>query len=81
METDGVIAEITSENFVECIGGNIEEIIKNNEKNHEKKMMRVDPKKREEARNIKMSELINIKTIGRDLLEKITYFLKKIILL
>lgn len=27
METDGVIAEITSENFVECIGGSLEEII------------------------------------------------------
>jgi len=54
METDGVIAEITSENFIECIGGSIEEIIKTNEKNHEKKMMRVDPKKREEAKNIKL---------------------------
>jgi len=40
METDGVIAEITSENFTECIGGTIEEIIKNNEKTHEKKMQR-----------------------------------------
>ena len=30
METDGVIAEITSENFGECIGGNLEEIIANN---------------------------------------------------
>jgi len=28
METDGVIAEISSENFTECIGGQIEEIIK-----------------------------------------------------
>lgn len=27
-------------------------------------MMKVDPKKREEAKNIKMNELINIKTIG-----------------
>lgn len=30
METDGVIAEITSENFVECIGGQLEEIIASN---------------------------------------------------
>ena len=52
METDGVIAEIASDNFQECIGGTIEEIIKSNEKNHEKKMKRVDPKKREEAKNI-----------------------------
>jgi len=33
METDGVIAEITSENFVDCIGGNLEMIITNNIKN------------------------------------------------
>lgn len=35
METDGVIAEITSENFQECIGGTIEDIIKNNDNNRE----------------------------------------------
>lgn len=64
METDGVIAEISSENFIECIGGTIEEIIKTNEKNHEKKMMRVDPKKREEAKNIKLDQLVNIKTLA-----------------
>ena len=28
-------------------------------------MMKVDPKKREEAKNIKMNELIMIKTIGK----------------
>lgn len=38
METDGVIAEITSENFSECIGGPIEEIIKSNDANREKTM-------------------------------------------
>lgn len=64
METDGVIAEITSENFGECIGGLIEEIIKSNETNHQKKMMRFDPKKREEAKNIKMNELLLIKTLA-----------------
>ena len=52
METDGVIAEIASDNFQECIGGTIEKIIKSNEKNHEKKMKQIDPKKREEAKNI-----------------------------
>ena len=35
METDGVIAEITSENFVDCIGGQLEMIITNNVKNQE----------------------------------------------
>lgn len=64
METDGVIAEITSENFQECIGGTIEEIIKNNDNNREKKMQRVDAQKREQAKNIKMDSLINIKTIA-----------------
>lgn len=48
METDGVIAEITSENFVECIGGALEEIIQNNQKNQEKKMMKADQTKRRE---------------------------------
>lgn len=136
METEGVIAEISSENFVECIGGQIEEVIKQNEKNHEvisaptpnylpnniiwlssrrmvvrrgslislisdfyakgtwpkskqrlfsgfklkclaktkiavhrigkqKKMMKVDPKKRDEMKNIKITELVYIKTIGK----------------
>ena len=60
LETDGVIAEISSENFTECIGGLIEDIIKTNEKN----MMRVDPKKREEARNIKLDQLVTIKTLA-----------------
>lgn len=32
LETDGVIAEISSENFIDCIGGTLEEVIKKNEK-------------------------------------------------
>lgn len=64
METDGVIAEINNENFTECIGGTIEEKIKENEKNHEKKMMKVDQQKRNEAKNITLQQLINIKTIA-----------------
>ena len=35
METDGVLAEITSESFTECIGGPLEEILKKNDKIHE----------------------------------------------
>lgn len=38
METDGVIAEITSDNFTDCIGGDLEEVIKKNEKMLEKKL-------------------------------------------
>ena len=32
LDTDGVIAEISSENFIDCIGGTLEEVIKKNEK-------------------------------------------------
>lgn len=49
LETDGVLAEISSESFVDCIGGSLEEIIKQNEKAHEKKMMVADKNKRKEA--------------------------------
>jgi cGMP-dependent protein kinase len=35
METDGVLAEINLEAFTECIGGQIEEVLKKNEKSHE----------------------------------------------
>ena len=33
-----MIAEITSENFIDCIGGTLEEVIKKNEKLLEKKL-------------------------------------------
>lgn len=42
METDGVLAEISTENFQECINGTIEEIIRANQQNHDKKMMKAD---------------------------------------
>lgn len=64
LETDGVIAEISSENFIDCIGGTLEEVIKKNEKLLEKKLQRSDLTKRKEANNIKQSELIYIKTIA-----------------
>jgi hypothetical protein len=35
METDGVLAEISTESFQECIGGTLEEVLKKNEKAHE----------------------------------------------
>lgn len=38
METDGVIAEISADNFIDCIQGELEEVIKRNEKNLEKKL-------------------------------------------
>ena len=40
METDGVIAEISGENFIDCIGGALEDVIKKNEKLLEKKLQR-----------------------------------------
>lgn len=33
METDGVLAEMNHENFIDCIGGFLEEVIIKNEKN------------------------------------------------
>jgi hypothetical protein len=79
METDGVLAEITSESFQDCIGGPLEEILKKNEKIHEviprkiikiiyilkKKMMRADLQKRKESLNIKLNELYLIKKLGK----------------
>ena len=49
LETDGVIAEISSENFIDCIGGTLEDVIKKNEKLLEKKLQRSDMTKRKEA--------------------------------
>lgn len=40
LETDGVIAEISSENFVDCISGTLEEVIKKNEKLLEVKILK-----------------------------------------
>lgn len=64
METDGVIAEISADNFVDCIGGELEEVIKKNEKMMEKKLQKSDQTKRKEANNIKKSELIFIKILA-----------------
>ena len=38
METDGMIAEISADNFTDCIGGELEDVIKKNEKMLEKKL-------------------------------------------
>lgn len=38
LETDGVIADIAGDNFIDCIGGELEEVIKKNEKALEKKL-------------------------------------------
>lgn len=35
MESDGVLAEITYQAFVECVGGTFEAILKKNETSHE----------------------------------------------
>ena len=64
MESDGVLSEISYENFIDCIGGNLEEIIKKNEQLTDKKMKRQDQSKRKEAQNYRLSELIYIKTLA-----------------
>ena len=35
MKTNGVVAEITIDNFIQCIGGSIELVLKKNETSHE----------------------------------------------
>jgi cGMP-dependent protein kinase len=35
METDGVLAEVSAENFQEAIGGRFEDVLKKNQKSHE----------------------------------------------
>lgn len=42
METDGVISEISNENFLESIGDSLDETLKKNEIVNEKKMMKPD---------------------------------------
>lgn len=64
METDGVLAEILLEAFTECIGGPIEEVLKKNEKSHEKRMMNQVSELKKIAANIKLEELINYKKLG-----------------
>lgn len=38
METDGVLAEMSHESFIDSIGGYLEEVIRKNEKSQDKKM-------------------------------------------
>ena len=64
METDGVLSEITQENFQDAIGGPLDEVLKKNEKTHEKRMMKAEQSKKKEAANIKMNELIFISKLG-----------------
>jgi len=64
METDGVLAEINLEAFTECIGGQIEEVLKKNEKSHEKKMMNQVSELKKLANTIKLEELLSYKKLG-----------------
>lgn len=64
METDGVISEISNENFTESLGAALDETLKKNEKIHEKKMMKPDLAKKKEAMNIKLNELYLIKKLA-----------------
>ena len=64
MEKDAVVAEITIEKFEEIIGGFIEEILKKNEKSHEKKMMKLENPLKNESKNLNLSDFIFIKKLG-----------------
>ena len=46
------------------MGGPLDEVLKKNEKTHEKRMMKAEQSKKKEATNIKMNELIYIWKLG-----------------
>ncbi|CAD8211860.1 unnamed protein product [Paramecium pentaurelia] len=62
METDGVLAEMSYDNFIDCIGGFLEEVIKKNEKIQDKKMKYQI--KQNNYESIKKSDLIFIKQLA-----------------
>ena len=64
MESDGVVAEISIETFNKCIGGNYEDIIKKNEKSHEKKMMNITSALKEIGKSVKLEDLVFYKKLG-----------------
>ncbi|CAK67909.1 unnamed protein product (macronuclear) [Paramecium tetraurelia] len=62
METDGVLAEMSHENFIDSIGGFLEEVIKKNEKSQDKKLK--SQIKQNNYQSIKKSDLIFIKQLA-----------------
>jgi len=66
IEKDAVLAEITIEKFEEIIGGFIEDIIKKNEKSHEKKMMKLENPLKNESKNLNLCDFLFAKKLGQN---------------
>lgn len=64
METDGVLAEIPNELFQECIGGSLDDVLKNNEKMLQKRQMKADASRKKEADRIRMNDVYFISKLG-----------------
>jgi len=64
METEGVLAELDYKLFFECIGGSFEEIMKKNERSHEKKMMTQVSELKKLGKNVQLEQLIFYKKLG-----------------
>jgi len=64
MKGDGILAEISLQDFTNCIGGSIEEALLKNEKSHEKKMMNLTSGLKQKAADIKLEDLISYKKLG-----------------
>lgn len=55
METDGVLAEVSAENFQEAIGGRLEDVLRRNQKQHEEHVLKNESMiKKKEAQSIKL---------------------------
>ena len=66
VEKDAVLAELTIEKFEEIIGGFIEDIIKKNEKSHEKKMMKLENPLKNESKKFNLSDFLFVKKLGQN---------------
>jgi len=64
MKGDGLLAEISLQEFTNVIGGSMEDALLKNEKSHEKKMMNLESALKQEAAGIKLEDLVSYKKLG-----------------
>lgn len=68
VEKDAVLAEISVGKFEEIIGGHIEEILKKNEKSHEKKMMKLENPLKNESKSLNLNDFLFVKKLGKKII-------------
>lgn len=68
VEKDAVLAEISIGKFEEIIGGQIEEILKKNEKSHEKKMMKLENPLKNESKSLNLNDFLFVKKLGKKII-------------